>query len=615
MPVLSVHDLSISFSGPKIIDSAQLHVDEGERVCIVGRNGAGKSTLLKVILGEYVPNTGIISFPSGGKPAALPQVSPDDWDMPIYEAVALGYGEDGEKLLASHKHSVDVDLDPDAQWKMEERIDTLIEQFALDPDALFNSLSGGQKRRVLLARALVSKPVLLILDEPTNHMDVESIVWLERFLIDSKTTLVFVTHDRAFLKNVATRIIEIDLAQLTSYNCNYDTYLIRKDELLEADRKHREAFDKKLSQEEAWLRKGVKARRTRNEGRVKALLKLRNEQRERRDRQGNSSFDLQQAEQSGQKAMVGENVTYSIDGRQILKPFDLEISSKDRIGIIGPNGSGKSTLIKLLLDRIQPTTGTIEQGTKLEICYFDQMREALNEELSVFENVADGNDAVTYGGRQIHVMTYLRDFLFSPDRARASTKTLSGGERNRLLLAKLFTKPTNFLVMDEPTNDLDAETLELLEELLIDFKGTLLIVSHDREFLNNTVTSIIAIDKTGQIEEHVGGYDDWLNRKQGNSKTATQAPVDSKSNKKNWKAKSQKFSNKDQKELAEIPNKVEQLEKKKEELSAILADPKTYVGDPNVVVEAKAKVQEIDDELETTYNRWEELETKRDSMS
>lgn len=616
MPVLSIHDLTISFSGPAILDSVQLHIDQGERVCIVGRNGAGKSTLLKVILGEYMPNTGIITFPSGGKPAALPQVSPDSWDTTVYDAIATGYGEDGAKLIASRDPAFDTDLDPDQQWKMEERIESLISHFGLDPQAAFESLSGGQKRRVLLAKALVAEPVLLVLDEPTNHMDVDSIVWLERYLTDSKTTLIFVTHDRAFLKNVATRIIEVDLAQLTSYNCNYDTYLVRKEELLEAERKNREAFDKKLSQEEAWLRKGIRARRTRNEGRVRALKKLRDERQGRRERQGSSDFELQQAAQSGRKAITAEAASFSVDGTQILQPFDLEITSKDRIGIIGPNGSGKSTLIKLLLQRIPATTGAVAHGTKLEICYFDQMREALDEELSVFDNIAAGNETVSFGGRQVHVMTYLKDFLFTPDRARSSTKTLSGGERNRLLLAKLFTKPTNFLVMDEPTNDLDTETLELLEDLLMEFKGTLILVSHDRAFLDNTVTSIIAIDKNGSIEEHVGGYDDWLLRKARASPTAPSRPPSApKANRKNWKTKTERFTRKEQQELDSIPDKVDSLDQEKETLAAVLADPNSYLGDPQVIKDAKTRIDELGSELERAYERWQELEAKREELA
>lgn len=612
MPVLSVHDLTIQFSGPPILDNVQLHMDRGERVCIVGRNGAGKSTLLKTILGEYTPNSGTIAFPEGGIAAALPQVSPDHWDVSVYEAVALGYGEDGEKLLANRDHH-NLDLDPDLQWKMEQKIDTTIDLFQLEPEANFNSLSGGQKRRVLMAKAIVADPALLILDEPTNHMDIESIVWLESYLKGSDISLIFVTHDRAFLKSVATRIVEIDLGQIISYRCDYDTYLVRKAENLEAEEKNRELFAKKLSQEEAWLRKGVRARRTRNEGRVKALKNMRAESKEMRQRQGTANFELQQSGASGQKAITALGASFSIDGKTILKPFELKIGRHDRIGIIGPNGSGKSTLIKLLLEKIAPSTGTVEHGTKLEICYFDQMREQLNEELNVFDNIADGNENVSINGRQLHVISYLKDFLFTPDRARASIKTLSGGERNRLMIAKLFTQPFNFLVMDEPTNDLDAETLEMLEELLMNYKGTLLLVSHDREFLNNTVTSIVAINKNGEIEEQVGGYDDWLLRSQSQKASSAKA-TPAKPNKDNWKNKPKKFLNKDRQELAEIPNKIDALETRKEELIEILADPATYTDNPETAKTAKLEMEKTDALLEATYERWQELEALKESL-
>lgn len=613
MPVLSIHDLSIRFSGPAILENVQLHMDRGERVCIVGRNGAGKSTLLKTILGEHAPNTGMISFPEGGLAADLPQVSPEHWDVSVYEAVALGYGEIGKKLLANRDHH-DEELDTELQWKMEQKIDSTIDIFQLDPDATFDSLSGGQKRRALMAKAIVADPALLILDEPTNHMDIESIVWLESYLKSSGISLLFVTHDRAFLKSVATRIVEIDLAQLISYRCDYDTYLVRKVELLEAEEKNRELFAKKLSQEEAWLRKGIKARRTRNEGRVKALKSLRKENSEMRKRQGTANFELQESGSSGQKAITVEGASFSYGSTQILKPFDLKIGRNDRIGIIGPNGSGKSTLIKLLLQKHQPTQGTVEHGTKLEICYFDQMREQLNEELSVFDNIADGNANVSINGKQLHVISYLKDFLFTPDRARASIKTLSGGERNRLMIAKLFTRPFNFLVMDEPTNDLDAETLEMLEEILMNYKGTLLLVSHDREFLNNTVTSIVAIGKSGEIQEHVGGYDDWLARAQTRKAAAPKASASSKQSKDNWKNKPKKFLNKERKELEELPKKIEQLEAQKEELIEVLADPATYTGDPEKAIEAKSKSKKIEDTLETAYERWQELEALKESL-
>ncbi|MCH6255266.1 ATP-binding cassette domain-containing protein [Puniceicoccaceae bacterium K14] len=609
MPVLSVHDLTIQFSGPPVLENVQLHIDRGERVCIVGRNGAGKSTLLKTILGEYAPNSGTIAFPEGGLAAALPQVSPENWDVSVHQAIALGFGKEGEMLI---NEKID-GLDPDRQWVIEEKIDSIIELFQLSAEARFTSLSGGQKRRVLMAKAIVAEPALLILDEPTNHMDIESIVWLESYLKKSGISLLFVTHDRTFLKSVATRIVEIDLAQLISYRCNYDTYLVRKAENLEAEEKNRELFAKKLSQEEAWLRKGIRARRTRNEGRVKALKAMRTQSKEMRQRQGTANFELQQAGASGQKAITALDVSFKVDEKTILQPFDLKINRNDRIGIIGPNGSGKSTLIKILLEKLSPTTGTVEQGTKLDFCYFDQMREQLDESLNVFDNIANGNENVSINGRQLHVISYLKDFLFTPDRSRSSIKTLSGGERNRLLIAKLFTQPFNFLVMDEPTNDLDAETLEMLEELLVNYKGTLLLVSHDREFLNNTVTSIVAINKNGYIEENIGGYDDWLAKEEAR-KAKGQGSATSKSSKNDWKKKPKKFLNKDRQELEAIPGKIDQLETQKEELIETLADPTTYTETPEKAKTAKEQLEEIDSLLETTYERWQELEALKESL-
>ncbi len=616
MPILSIHELSISFSGPPVLENVQLHMERGERVCIVGRNGAGKSTLLKIIQGEYAPNTGTLSFPEGGSVATLPQVSPEEWNVSVYEAIALGYEEEGRRLLDLKNGGKDSGLDPDRQWQMEHRIEALIEQFGLEADVSFSSLSGGQKRRVLLAKAIVVEPALLILDEPTNHMDLDLILWLENFLVDSGMSLLFVTHDRAFLRKVATRIVEIDLGQLESYRCDYDTYLKRKEELLQAEEKERRNFAKKFSEEEAWLRKGIKARRTRNEGRVRSLLKMRAEHRAMRQRQNTASFQIQEAALSGQKVISAEGVSFSYSEKTILKPFDLELMRNDRIGIIGPNGSGKSTLLKLLLGQLTPSSGQLKRGTKLEICYFDQMRAQLNEEQNVMENVADGYETVLVDGKQKHIVTYLKDFLFTPDRIRIPIRSLSGGERNRLLLAKLFTQPANFLVMDEPTNDLDTETLELLEELLLEFKGTMLLVSHDREFLNNTVTSIIAIDKDGSVEEHSGGYDDWLQKKANRlTETAKGLAEEKQARKENWKKKKpRRFTNRERQELDELPARIEELDQRKEKVVTILADPATYTKDPQVAQEAKEESEAIEAELEIAYARWEALEALKESL-
>lgn len=614
MPVLSVTELTISFSGPPVLENASLHIDRGERVCVLGRNGAGKSTLLKVISGEYGANTGSITFPEGGLATALPQEIPQDLESSVREIVTSGFGEEGKALQALHSGLPHHPLDPERQWQMEARIEQTFKDLQLEPDALFPTLSGGLKRRALLGRALVSEPSVLILDEPTNHLDIESILWLEDFLIGSKLTLLFVTHDRSFLKRLATRIVEVDLAQLISYRCNYETYLTRKEELLEIEAKNRAAFEKKLSQEEAWLRKGIKARRTRNEGRVLALKKMRDERSSWRNRSGTANFSLQQSNNSGTKVITLQKATVSYGARQILKPIDAQIMRGDRIGVIGPNGSGKTTLLKLLLGKLAPTTGTVEHGTKLEIAYFDQMRDQLDYDKTVFENVADGKETVPVNGKMRHVMTYLQDFLFTPDRARASIKTLSGGERNRLLLARLFTQPANLLVLDEPTNDLDAETLEMLEERILEFDGTLLLVSHDREFLENTITSLFVVETGGNVTEHHGGYNDWQLRR-AQKRSEQQAASAAKTSRHSWKEKKPKFSNKLRSELEELPQRIEQLETRKDELVSALADPATYQAGESKIISIKAELAEIETGLETAFERWEELESLKESLT
>ncbi|OUW18081.1 MAG: ABC transporter ATP-binding protein [Opitutales bacterium TMED158] len=612
MPVLSLTDISISFSGPPVLEDISLHVDRGERVCILGRNGAGKSTLLKVISGQYGPNQGSIAFPEGGQARALPQNIPDELAGDVFDTIALGFGEDGMSLSKIRKGHSEESLDPDAQWKMDQRIERLAQELGLELDTPFDTLSGGLKRRALLGQALAPSPAILTLDEPTNHMDLDSILWLEEYLLKSELTLLFVTHDRTFLRKIATRIIEVDLGNANSFRCDYDTYLYRKAELLEAEAKNRAAFDKKLSNEEAWLRKGIKARRTRNEGRVKALKKMREEKASQRSRLGASNFSLQSAGLSGRKALTASGVSVALGGKVILKPFDLEIMRGDRIGIVGPNGSGKTTLIRALLGDLEPNSGEVEQGTKLQVAYFDQLRKRLDDRTSVFDNIADGNESVVINGAQRHVISYLQDFLFTPDRARASIKTLSGGERNRLLLAKLFTQAANFIVLDEPTNDLDTETLELLEERIMDYPGTLLIVSHDRSFLENTVTSLIAIDKSGQVSEFAGGYEDWRARQ-----ADPQAAADSakrKSSKRDWKERPRKFTKRERDELEALPDFMESLDSDRQAIADKLADPRTYKEDPAFAESAKSELERIDAETERAYARWEELETLKESL-
>ncbi len=611
MPVLSLTDVTISFSGPPVLENVSLHIDRGERVCVLGRNGSGKSTLLKTIAGDYQPNSGSIAFPEGGRAVTLQQEIPDNLQGSVFEVIASGFGEPGTALARIRNKERDVELDPDAQWRMEQRVERLVAELGLALDAPFHSLSGGMKRRALLGRALSNSPSLLALDEPTNHMDIDSILWLENYLLKSDLTLVFVTHDRSLIRTLSTRIVEVDLARLNSFHCDYDTYLERKAALLEAEAKNQSAFDKKLSKEEAWLRQGIKARRTRNEGRVKALVKLRKERAARRARPGQASGAIQSAAPSGRKVVTAEDVSVHLSGTCILQPFSLEVMRGDRIGIVGPNGSGKTTLIRTLLGEIEPQSGSVEHGTKVQVAYFDQLREQLDDDATVFDNIADGNETVQIDGHSRHVITYLQDFLFTPDRARASLKTLSGGDRNRLLLAKLFTRPANLFILDEPTNDLDTETLELLEERIMDFSGTLLLVSHDRAFLENTVTSLITIDSKGRVEEHNGGYEDWVSKR---PVPLTTSGSQKKAKRNNWKSRPPRFTKRDQAELDSLPDKIEAIDARKEAIAQNLADPQTYKTDPSFAETSKHELDELERDSERIFERWEALENLKASL-
>ena len=626
-PLITLRNVSVNFGGPPLLDGVELAIERGERLCLVGRNGAGKSTLMKVLADEIQADDGSIERGQGLRVARLVQEVPHDTEGDTFDVVASGLGGIGE-LIAEYHHvshnlaegtaeladleRVQHRLEAADGWALEQRVETTLSKLNLDPDVQFSALSGGLKRRVLLARALVTEPDLLLLDEPTNHLDIDAIAWLEEFLLSWGGTLLFVTHDRMLLRKLATRIIELDRGRLTSWPGDYDTYLERKAAALEAEANQNALFDKKLAQEETWIRQGIKARRTRNEGRVRALKALREERRERRELTGKAKITINEAERSGKLVAEVEGVDYAWEGTPILKGLSTTILRGDKIGIIGPNGAGKTTLLRVLLGRLPPETGRVKLGTNLEVAYFDQHREALDEERSVRDNVGQGSDKVVINGQAKHVMGYLQEFLFSPERANTPVKALSGGERNRLLLARLFTKPANVLVLDEPTNDLDAETLERLEELLLDYPGTLLLVSHDRAFLNNVVTSTLVFEGEGAINEYVGGYDDWV-RQRRPLDAAKPAKTDAKPKPKSAaeeppKPKARKLSYKEQRELETLPALSEQLEEEQETLHQKMADPAFYQQGGEGVTEATARLEAVEAELAEAYGRWEALE-------
>jgi len=598
MALLSLLDISLSFGGPPILESVNLQIDPGERVCLLGRNGAGKSTLMRIIGGEVEADRGEVFRPGGALYTRLSQEVPVDVHGPVHDVVAAGLRQ------AAH-HEED--------WEREVRLEGLLEQLQLDPRAAFSTLSGGLKRRVLLARALAGQPDLLLLDEPTNHLDIESILWLEEFLLQSKLSLFFVTHDRVFLRKLATRIVELDRGHLVSWECDYDTYLARKQEVLEAEERQQALFDKKLAQEEAWIRRGVRAQRSRAQSRINQLMQMRAERRARRERTGNVNLRLAEAERSGVKVIEAENVAFAWpDGRVLVRDFTATLIRGDKIGIIGPNGVGKTTLIKLLLGQIAPTSGTIAHGTKLEIVYFDQLREQIDDAKTVADNIANGNATVTIDGRTRNVISYLQDFLFAPDRSRTPAGVLSGGERNRLLLARLFTKPANVLVMDEPTNDLDAETLDLLEDLLVEYQGTLLLVSHDREFLDNVVTSTLVFEGAGHIGDYVGGYADWLRQRAAAAPQAAAVPgPPARRDTVAPRQARRKLTNKERGELEAMPARIERLEREQAELAGKLADPVFYKGEPSGPSAAKARLEACERDHAEAFARWEELESLR----
>ena len=624
MALLGMQDVSIAFGGPPVLDRARFAIERGERVCLLGRNGAGKSTIMKLLDGTMAPTTGDVVRQTGLTVTRLEQEVPDDVDGTTFDVVAAGLGDAGLLLARYHQASHDVGthasdaalreldrlhhaLDAANAWEMQSRVDTVLEHLGLDADAPFASASGGRKRQALLARALVRQPDVLLLDEPTNHLDVEAVEWMEQFLVDRGSTLVFVTHDRAFLRRVATRIVELDRGRLVDWGMDYDTYLQRKAAALDVEAKEWAEFDRKLAREEVWIRTGIQARRTRNEGRVRSLEALRVERGTRRERTGTVRLQAQDAERSGRLVVEAKGVSFFRGDRAIVRDFTTMITRGDRVGLIGPNGSGKTTLLRLLIGDLAPDTGTIRMGTGLEVAYFDQLREQLDPERSVFDSIADGADWVEIGSARKHVLGYLQDFLFSPDRARTPVRALSGGERNRLLLARLFTRSFNLLVLDEPTNDLDIETLDLLEELLLDFSGTLLVVSHDRAFLDNVVTSTLVFEGSGRVNEFVGGYADWVRQRKvvaapvAPKRVVAPAPAAK-------RPKKRRLSFKETTELASLPDRIDAHERARETVSLSLSDP-ALLRDGSAIAGVRARLAALDGELAVMIERWETLET------
>ena len=631
MAYITIRDVQLAFGGPALLDGANFNLERGERVCLIGRNGEGKSTLLKLIEGSLLPDQGEIALQNGITISMLAQDVPMDSGK-VADIVAEGAGEAALVLKEYHEASdacvlgdmeacdrmgnLQHKLDLLDGWALETKVNSILSKMGLDPEADLADLSGGRKRRVLLARALLTQPDVLLLDEPTNHLDVESIEWLEKFLLDQNNlTLLFISHDRAFVDSIATRIVELDRGVLRSYEGNYSRYLDLKAQQMEAEEKQNALFDKRLAEEETWIRQGIKARRTRNEGRVRALKDLREQSKARRSQQGKVSMATQEANRSGKLVFDIEHLSVAFgDNAPIIKDFSALVLRGDRIGLVGDNGVGKTTLIKAILGELE-YGGSVKTGTQLEVAYFDQLRNALDLEKSVMANVSEGSDFVDVNGGRRHIYSYLQDFLFSPERARTPVKALSGGERNRILLAKLLLKPSNLIVMDEPTNDLDMVTLELLEEMLSDYKGTLLLISHDRAFMDNVVTSTWVFDGKGNIDEYIGGYQDYLEQR------PDQRVVDQKSDVKKAIAKAEaaaapaepavkkvKLSYKDQRALEQLPAEIEALEKEQAELTAKLADGSWFVTDADAATKASQRLGEIDELMLEKMERWDALE-------
>lgn len=630
MVLVRLQQVELAFGDHVLLDKIDLDIQSGERLCVVGRNGEGKSTLLKIINREVTPDDGSVQYGDTLRVAALQQELPKGINNRVYDVVAEGLGELGQVIADYHEEinrGMDANMNKMAAlqskieaadgWSMQQKVDAIIQRLNLPAESGFNELSGGWQRRVMLARALVTEPQLLILDEPTNHMDVETIEWLEAQLKQFNGALVFISHDRAFVQSLATRIIDLDRGHIYNWTGDYRGFLEFREKRLEDEETQSALFDKRLAEEEKWIRQGVKARRTRNEGRVERLKEMRKEHSARRERVGTANISMTSSSNSGKQVFEVDNISYAWKDQYQVKDFSTLVMRGDRIGLVGPNGVGKSTLLKLLLDRLEPQQGSIKTGTKLEVAYFDQSRNVIDEDKSIADNVADGKDHVMVNGQSRHIIGYLGDFLFPPERARTPVRALSGGERNRVMLAKLFLKPCNFLVMDEPTNDLDIETLELLEERLIDFDGTLLLVSHDRAFIDNVVTQLWVFDGTGHIDEHVGGYSDWQERQKNapskaavNTSKHASAPVNDKPAAKaeDKPAEKKKLSYKLQRELEQLPEQIANTEAKRDKVLAETQTGDFYSGDADYVQKTLAQLTELEEALDEMEGRWLELE-------
>ncbi len=623
MALISIQEVTHSYGGPLLLDKVNYQLEKNERVALIGRNGEGKTTLLTLMANMQKPDSGKVVYEKGIKVGYLPQQIDSNLEGTVFEIVLSGLGKRAELLseyqdtysklqtthseeLISELNELQVKLESADSWKVYNEVKLILSKLKLNPDDKFNKRSGGQKRRVLLARALVENPDVLLLDEPTNHLDIDSINWLENFLNAYRGTLLFITHDRAFLDNISNKIIELDRGRLFIWKCDYRSYLLHKEEQERSEDKERQLFGKKLAEEEVWIRQGIRARRTRNEGRVRALKKMREEKRSQRERVGKVRFKTPDTYLSGRLIAETTEISHKYNDEYLISDFSTQVMRGDKIGLIGPNGSGKTTLLNILLGKLKPTFGEVVVGTNLDIAYFDQHRAELDEEKSVMENLSGGSPTLTINEKQVHIVSYLQDFLFSADRARSSVKSLSGGERNRLLFAILFSRPSNLLVMDEPTNDLDIETLELLEELLIQYKGTILLVSHDRVFLNNVVTSTMVFEGNGVVMEYPGGYEDWKSQQvQENS----EIKVETKPKKKKEKTeKPRKLSFKERKDLDEMPGLIERLEKEQEELYLTMTDPEYYKKTAEEIKTINERSEKIKEELSTAFDRWDFLD-------